>query len=279
MLLTADIGNTNVHLGLYAGPALVAVGKFSAEEVAEMDLHWERFLAGRKVDALEGAVVCSVNPKIKIPFTHWLARRFGARPLVIGETLRLDIALRVDDPAEVGADRVVNAYAAWREYRRGPIVVVDAGTAITWDVVSAAGEYLGGAIAPGFQTAARALSSLTALLPTVRVTPVERAIGRNTVDALKGGLYFGLLGLVDALCVQVEKELPAPPIWLATGGDGELIAGRSKVIRQARPNLTLDGLRMGWEAHREAGGAGFAAPRAGAETPMSMPPGGGVRSS
>jgi type III pantothenate kinase len=257
MLLVADIGNTNVHLGLYSGEALLAAGKFSAEDVAEMDARWERFLDGRKVEKLDGAAVCSVNPKIKIPFTHWIAKRFGARPRVVGETLRLDMALEVDDPAEVGADRVVNAYAAWREYRRGPIVIVDAGTAITFDVVSEGGAYRGGAIAPGFQTAARALSSLTALLPTVRVGPVERAIGHNTVDALKGGLFFGLLGLVDALCEKVASELPAPPIWLATGGDGEMIASRSRVVRIARPNLTLDGLRLGWEAHVAAGGEGW----------------------
>jgi type III pantothenate kinase len=253
MLLVADIGNTNVHLGLYDGKDLVAAGKFSGAEVAEMDAEWDRFAGGRGIDRLEAAVVCSVNPKIKIPFSHWVGRRFGARPRVVGESLRLDIPLRVDDPAEVGADRIVNAYAAWREFGRGPIVVVDAGTAITFDVVSERGEYLGGAIAPGFQTAARALSNLTALLPYVKVAPVERAIGHNTVDALKGGLYFGLVGLVDALCEQVARELPAPPIWLATGGDGALLAGRSRYLKEARPNLTLEGLRLGWEAAAAAG--------------------------
>lgn len=251
MLLVADIGNTNVHLGLYEGKDLVAVGKFSGEQVADMDREWDRFVGGRPVDRLEAAVLCSVNPKIRIPFAHWAHRRFGARPRVVGETLKLDIPLKVDDPAEVGADRVVNAYAAWREHGRGPIVVVDAGTAITLDVVSEKGEYLGGAIAPGFQTAARALSSLTALLPLVRVEPVERAIGHNTVDAMRGGLYFGLLGLVDALCEQVARELQAAPIWIATGGDGELLARSSRYVKIARPNLTLDGLRLGWEAAKD----------------------------
>jgi type III pantothenate kinase len=255
MLLAADIGNTNVHLGLYEGKNLVATASFSGEQVAEMDAAWDRFAGGRGVEKIDAAVLCSVNPKIKIPFSHWVGRRFGARPSAVGEAHKLDIPLRVDDPAEVGADRVVNAYAAWREFGRGPIVVVDAGTAITFDVVSERGEYLGGAIAPGFQTAARALSSLTALLPYVKVAPVERAIGHNTVDALKGGLYFGLVGLVDALCEQVAKELPAAPIWLATGGDGALLAGRSRFLREARPDLTLEGLRLAWEAASAAGSA------------------------
>lgn len=248
MLLVADIGNTNVHLGLYEGARLVQAGKLSAEQVSEMDRAWADFLGGARIEALDGAAICSVNPKIKIPFSHWIGRTFGARPRVVGETLKLDLPLMVDDPAEVGADRVVNAYAAWRELGRGPIVIVDAGTAITLDVVSAAGEYLGGAIAPGFQTAARALSSLTALLPYVKVAPVERAIGHNTVDALKGGLYFGLCGLVDALCAKVAQELGKEPVWIATGGDGDLLARGSRRKLEPRPNLTLDGLRLAFEA-------------------------------
>lgn len=248
MLLVADIGNTNVHLGLYEGRELVLAGKLSGEQVGDMDREWARFLGARPAPRVEGSVVCSVNPKIKIPFSHWVARQFGARPRVVGESLKLDIALRVDDPAEVGADRVVNAYAAWHEHGRGPIVIVDAGTAITLDVVSERGEYLGGAIAPGFQTAARGLSSLTALLPLVKVEPVERAIGHNTVDALRGGLYFGLLGLVDALCAKVASELPAAPIWIATGGDADLLVRGSRYLKVARPDLTLDGLRLAWEA-------------------------------
>jgi type III pantothenate kinase len=250
MLLVADIGNTHIHLGLYEGRDLVAAGKLTGDQVADMDREWERFAGARARAPLEAAVACSVNPKIKIPFSHWAQRRFGARPRVVGETLRIDIPLEVDDPAEVGADRVVNAYAAWRELGRGPVVVVDAGTAITWDVVSEKGAYLGGAIAPGFQTGARALSSLTALLPLVRVEKVERAIGHNTVDALRGGLYFGLLGLVDAVCEQVAKELATPPRWLVTGGDADLIAAHSRYLRETRPNLTLEGLRLAWEARK-----------------------------
>lgn len=252
MLLVADIGNTNVHVGLFEGARLVGTGSIPAEGTADLDGEWARFeaAAGVRVERIEGAAVCSVNPKIRIPFAHWVDRRFGGRPRVVGETLRVDLPLRVDDPAEVGADRVVNAYAAWREFGRGPIVIVDAGTAITLDVVSERGEYLGGAIAPGFGTAARALSSLTALLPHVKVSPVERAIGHNTVDAMRSGLYFGLLGLVDALCDRVAAELETEPRWLATGGDAALVTGGSRRVRDARPDLTLEGLRLAWEAAR-----------------------------
>jgi type III pantothenate kinase len=258
MLLAADIGNTNVHLGLFEGDRLVATAKFAGDRVTELDEEWARFRGAGAGDPIEGAVVCSVNPKSKIPFCHWVARRFGARPKVVGEDLRLPIELRVDAKDEVGADRIVNAFAAWRLLGPGeaegpagaPIVIADFGTAITLDVVSGRGEYLGGAIAPGFQTAARALSSQTALLPYVKVTPADHAIGRNTIDAMRAGLYFGLIGLVDALCERVAAELPRPPRWLATGGDAPMVAERSRFLRDVRPNLTLDGLRLGWEAAR-----------------------------
>lgn len=250
MLLAADIGNTHVHLGLFEGEKLLVATKFPGERVTELDEEWARFRGADANGRIDAAVVCSVNPKKKISFCHWIARRFGARPRVVGEDLRLPIALLVDSKDEVGADRIVNAYAAWQLLGAGPIVVADFGTAITLDVVSAKGEYLGGAIAPGFQTAARALSSQTALLPYVKVTPADHAIGRNTIDALRSGLYFGLIGLVDALCERVAAELPTPPHWLATGGDAPMVAERSRFLRDVRPNLTLDGLRLGWEAAR-----------------------------
>ena len=249
MLLAADIGNTHIHLGLFEGENLLATTKFPGDRVTELEEEWARFRGpGAAATPIAGAVVCSVNPKAKIPFCHWVARRFGARPRVVGEDLRIPIELCVDAKDEVGADRIVNAYAAWRLLGEGPIVVADFGTAITLDVVSERGEYLGGAIAPGFDTAARALSTRTALLPYVKVAPADRAIGRNTIDALKSGLYFGLIGLVDALCERVAAELPRPPRWLATGGDAPLVAERSRFLRDVRPNLTLDGLRLGWEA-------------------------------
>jgi type III pantothenate kinase len=252
MLLAADIGNTHVHLGVYENDRLLATTKFPGERVTDLDDEWARWRGADAEAPLAGAVVCSVNPKTKIPFCHWVARRFGARPAVVGEDLRLPIALLVDSKDEVGADRIVNAYAGWRLLGEGPIVIADFGTAITLDVVSERGEYLGGAIAPGLRTAARALSDRTALLPYVKVTPADHAIGRNTIDALRSGLWFGLLGLVDALCERVAAELPKPPHWLATGGDAPLVAEHSRFLRDVRPNLTLDGLRLGWEAARGA---------------------------
>ncbi len=255
MLLVADIGNTNLHLGLFRGEALVSSVAVPNDRAIDLDEEWARWRGAEAGAPLAGAIACSVNPKVKIPFCHWVARRFGARPAVVGEDVRLPIALLVDSKDEVGADRIVNAYAAWRSIGEGPIVIVDFGTAITLDVVSERGEYLGGAIAPGFQTAARALARETALLPLVRVGPAERAIGRNTIDAMRAGLYFGLIGLVDALCERVAAELPRPPRWIATGGDAAMVAERSRYLKDVRPHLTLEGLRLAWEVARGEGAA------------------------
>jgi type III pantothenate kinase len=247
MLLVADIGNTNVHMGVYDGAALVAATAVPKDRILDIDTEWERFRGEEARAPIEGSIVCSVNPKVKIPFCHWVARRFGARPRVIGEDVRVPIPLLVDSKEEVGTDRIVNAFAAWRLFGEGPIVIADFGTAITLDVVSERGEYVGGAIAPGFQTAARALARETALLPLIRVEPALHAIGRNTIDAMKSGIFFGLTGLVDALCEKVAAELPKPPRWIATGGDAAMVAARSRFLRDVRPNLTLEGLRLAAE--------------------------------
>lgn len=166
MLLVADVGNTRVHLGLFEGDALVARQAFPGDAVASLDAQWDALTEGLGAVVPEGAILCSVNPKAKIPFAHWAFTRFGTRPLVVGETVPYPMPVRLDDPREVGPDRVVNAYAAWRRCGSGPIVVCDFGTAITLDVVSEDGAYVGGVIAPGVRTAARALADRTALLPT-----------------------------------------------------------------------------------------------------------------
>lgn len=255
MLLVADVGNTHVHLGLYEGERLVARHTFSGEQVLDMDAAWEAFAtrAPGGADALariDGACLCSVSPKTKIPLMHWLGRRLGARPEVVGESLAYPMPVNVDDPGEVGPDRVVNAFAAWRLLGRGPLVVVDFGTAITLDVVDAGGAYIGGVIAPGATSSARALATQTALLPYVRVQPVVRAIGRNTMDAIMGGLFFGLIGMVEAMCAQVASELDTEPLFVATGGDAALFAERSAYLADVRPDLTLLGLRLIWEEAR-----------------------------
>lgn len=255
MLLVADVGNTHVHLGLFRGESLLAHRSIPGERVLDLGEEWAAFTApvgGAEAVHVEACVVCSVSPKTKIPLRHWLTRQLGLKPLVVGEHIPFPMPIEVEDEREVGADRVVNAYAAWRLVGSGPIVVCDFGTAITLDVVSAHGAYQGGVIAPGIETAARALAHETALLPYVRVERCERAIGRSTIDAMQGGLYFGMLGLVDALCEKVSEELGEAPHFLATGGDAALIAERSRFLSSVHPDLTLQGLRLAWEAHRGA---------------------------
>lgn len=249
MLLVADVGNTHVHLGLFRGERLLGKAKLTGEQVSDLDEHWPRFVAsalpGGSTEAdIAGACLCSVSPKIKVPLLHWLSARLGQRPKVIGDTLPYPLPVRVDEVSEVGADRVVNAFAAWKLLGEGPIVVCDFGTAITLDVVSEDGAYVGGMIAPGVNTQAKALSAQTALLPYVRVQPTDRAIGRNTMDAILAGLYFGLVGQVDAMCEAVVGELGKTPRFVATGGDAHLVVGRSRYLDRIEPDLTLEGLRL-----------------------------------
>ncbi len=250
-LLAADIGNTHIHLGLFDGETLAAAGPIRTDRLHdELDGEWRRIAGDQAGAPIAGAVVCSVNPKVKIPFAQWVADTYGMRPRVVGENLRVPMPVDVDSPEEVGTDRIVNAYAAWRLLGRGPIVVADFGTAITLDVVSERGEYRGGVIAPGVRTASRALEQQTALLPFVKVRKTATAIGRNTIDAINGGLYFGYLGLVDALCERVATELGTTPLFLATGGDATLFADRSRHLGEVRLDLTLQGLRLAFDAAR-----------------------------
>lgn len=247
MLLAVDIGNTTLHLGLYEGMRLVAHCRVPNAQVFELDSYWDRLVAGLDDKTPSAAIVCSVNPKAKIPFGHWYAQRFGSRPIVVGEGLRVPIEVEVDDRDEVGADRVLNAYAAFRLLGPGPLVVVDFGTALTLDMVSETGAYQGGAIAPGIDTAARALSARTALLPYVPVKPVESVIGRNTIEALQAGLYIGFAGMVNALCAAAREQIPGVR-FVATGGDAQMMAERCPDLTRIEPYLTLDGLRMLHEA-------------------------------
>ncbi len=250
-LLVADIGNTKAHLGLFEGEVLLAqAGLASAEQTNDaLTAAWDAF-----VDAVDGAapasvVVASVNPKVKIPFTHWATKRFGGLPRVVGEDLPPPIELRVDHADEVGADRIVNAVWASRTHPGRPVVIVDLGTAVTFDVVSADGAYEGGLILPGLETAARALTDRTALLPSVRIQPTDRVIGKNTIDCINAGIFHGWVGLVDALIASIARELDVERgddglVVVATGGDAAAIAPRCASIDAIVPELTLHGLRL-----------------------------------
>ncbi|HSH81547.1 MAG TPA: type III pantothenate kinase [Herpetosiphonaceae bacterium] len=248
MLLVFDVGNTHIKLGLYDETELRAYWRIATDRhrladeyaVTVHSLFESRMLDWRAVDGV--ALASSVPPLVAV-FTELSRSYLNCEPVVVGPGMKTGVRLLIDNPREVGPDRVVNALAAFRLHG-GPAIVVDFGTGLNFDVVSEAGEFLGGSIAPGFGIAADALFRYAARLTQVEFVRPPRAIGKNTVHALQSGLIFGYVGLVEGIVRRIEAELEQKAVVIATGGLSEVIAAESDVIDVIEPNLTLEGLRM-----------------------------------
>ena len=248
MLLALDVGNTNTVLGVYEGETLLADWRITTQRTQTADEYgvlFRNLFAMRGVDssALDSIIVSSVVPPLDSTLRRVCETYFKVAPLFVEPGVKTGMPLLIDTPAELGADRVANCVAALAHYG-GPAVVVDFGTATTFDVVSGKGEFLGGAIAPGLGISADALFSRAARLARVDLKRPARAIGTNTVTNLQSGLFFGYLGLVDGILERIVAELPAPPTIIATGGLARLIAPESKYITESNDMLTLEGLRL-----------------------------------
>ena len=258
MLLAIDLGNTNIVLGVFDGTRLVATWRLATmrERTAdELGLLVELLLAksGIANGAVRAVVLASVVPPLTATVEEMATRSFGLGTLTIEPGLNAGMPIRCENPREVGADRVVNAVAAHAQFgapQNRPVIIVDLGTATTLDAVSAAGEYLGGAICPGVQMSADALFQRAARLPRVAVRKPARAIGRNTVDAMESGLFFGYVGMVESLIRRIRDELGGDALCIATGGLAGAIAAESALIDSVEPDLTLQGLRIVWERNQ-----------------------------
>jgi type III pantothenate kinase len=251
MLLCIDIGNTNITLGLYEGAALGPRWRLSTESERMPDEFGLQItglltLAGKSPADIQGVAMASVVPPLTGRWIETCRTYLKSNPLVIDAGVRTGVKIRYEDPRAVGADRIVDAAAAFRLYG-GPACIVDFGTATTFDAISADGEYLGGAIAPGIGVAAQSLFQRTAKLPRVDIAKPPAAIGRNTVHAIQSGLLFGYVGLVEGMVGRFRGELGPEMKVIGTGGEVDLIARETKVIEILAPWLTLDGLRMIYE--------------------------------
>jgi len=254
MLLCIDIGNTNITLGLYQGETLGPRWRLATDHDRMPDEFALQILgllqmAGLSPTDVDGAAVASVVPPLTGKWLDVCRTNLRCEPLVVDAGVRTGVRVRYDDPKAVGADRVVDAVAAFRLYG-GPAIVVDFGTATTFDAISADGDYLGGAIAPGIGIAAEALFSRAAKLTRVEITRPPAAIGRNTTHSIQSGLLFGNVGLVEGMVDRFRRELGGQAKVIGTGGLAELIARETPVIEILAPWLTLDGLRMIYEMNR-----------------------------
>lgn len=254
MLLTIDVGNTNITLGLYDGETRRAAWRLATEHERMPDEYGLQLLgllahAGIGPPQLTGAVMASVVPPLTSTFRQACTAYLGVDPLVVDAGVKTGVRIRYEDPKAVGADRVADAAAA-RQLYGTPACVVDFGTATTFDAISAEGDYLGGAIAPGVGIAAEALFQRTAKLPRVDLARPPAAIGRNTVHAIQSGMLFGYAGLVEGMVARFRQELGPGTKVIGTGGLAELIAPETTVIEVVAPWLTLDGLRIIWDLNR-----------------------------
>jgi len=248
MLLVVDIGNTNITYGVFDGEELRATWRVAtrvsqmADEYAALLLNLLRH-QGLNASDIKEIAFCGVVPPLLGTFEQLFRRYFHVSPLIVGPGIKTGVRIRMDNPREVGTDRIVNAAAAHHLYD-GSIIVVDIGTATTFDTISKEGDYLGGAIATGIGTAAEALFARAAALPRVELVRPQHAIGTNTVAAMQSGIVFGYVGLVEGIVARIQEELGKKATVIATGGYAEIIARETDVIDTVNPDLTLVGLRL-----------------------------------
>lgn len=254
MLLLIDVGNTNIVMGIYDGEKFkfswrlgTKVARTSDEYGLQVDSILRHY--GIDIDDIKDVVLASVVPSIQHTLRTMCTRYLGKEPMVIGEGTKTGMKIKYDNPKEVGADRIVNSVAAYDKYG-GPCIVVDIGTAISFDVIDKNGDYLGGAIAPGIGISSEALFSRTSKLPKVELEEPRIVIGKNTIEAIQSGVVYGFIGLVDNVIENIlrEMKLEASQVKIvATGGYAQLITSQSKYIEEYDYDITLNGMKLIYE--------------------------------
>ena len=254
MLLAIDIGNTNVVLGVFDKERLVENWRVGTDTQITPDEYAMIFkdlfgFAGLEFKQVTGVIISTVVPPLLPVMIEMSNKYFRLDPMVVTYEIKTGIKMRYDNPKEVGADRIVNAAAAYKRYG-GPVIIVDFGTATTFCAVTKDGEYLGGAIAPGVKISAEALFQRASKLPRVELAKPPKVIGADTISAMQAGIIYGYAGLVDGIVERMKKELSAEARVVATGGLAELVSPETKTVQEIKPHLTLEGLRLLYEINR-----------------------------
>ncbi len=248
MLLAIDIGNTNIKYGIYDGEELVASFRVSSRLSRTADEYGSVLInllasKGLKTSDVNGVIMSSVIPSLNYTICHMCEYFFGISPLMVGPGIKTGLNIKADNPKEVGADIIVNSVSAFRKYG-GPVIVIDFGTATTFDVITENCELIGVAIAPGIKTSLEGLTKNTAQLPTIELEAPRSVLGKNTKTSMQSGVIFGFAGLVDNIVKKIRKELKNDKIKVvATGGLGEMIAKETETVGTVDRTLTLDGLK------------------------------------
>lgn len=255
MLFVLDVGNTNTVLGVYKGDELLARWRLTTERertVDEYGILCRNLFMLAKLDPTEitAMAISSVVPPLNFTLYKMATTYFNLEPLFVNPSKNSGIKIHYENPQDVGADRVVNAVAAFHKYG-GPSIVVDFGTATTFDAISADGDYLGGVITPGIHISSEALFLRAARLPRVQITHPDKVVGTSTIMSIQSGLYHGYIGLVDGILTKMIEELGEQKTIVATGGLAPLIGKGSTLIREIDDNLLLEGLKLIYERNKD----------------------------